>query len=57
MGLIESREKLISSERCICSGETWCNCYAISSGVRIVSGKARYRSSDSLGKSPVREFG
>ena len=56
MGFIEYMEKL-SSNYYICSGETRCNCYVISSGVRIVSGKARFGSSESLGKSPAREFG
>ena len=56
VGFIEALEKL-SSDCCICSGETRCDCYVISSGVRIVSEKARFRSLDSLRKSPVREFG
>ena len=51
-----SRETL-SSEYYICSGETRCDYHVISSGVRIVSGEARFGSSESLGKSQALEFG
>ena len=38
-------------------GVTLHDCYVITSGVQRVSGKARLGSSESLGKSPAREFG